>query len=353
MKKTTSIISAITLQIFAFAFLAGSLVHAQTETTDLNDLIYFNKSVSKIEQLQQTEEKTIADTKHESQILSHGKKTKYVVLSLPGLHESPFHLKSLNEFFFNEGANVLSLHLPGHQQKNESALNKVKAKEWEKAVADTIVMAHGLGEKLIILGYSTGGGLAVQAALQHPEEINQLFLFAPALALSNATFISTFLGQTASGVKLCDMNKPGLLCAIFNKLDPQTTQLMKEGVYPSAAAGTEVQKLINDMRSQFANSEINDYFGELEDAYAKLKVPTFLVSSMADTVTNPKFNRIIYSNWTMRKQMVEYPAQLKVTHLMITKAKTDAFPHSVEETYNHYFEELLPQMKAFWMSDDR
>jgi alpha-beta hydrolase superfamily lysophospholipase len=312
----------------------------------------FDLSIKKLSALQSSEAKTLEDPKHGTQVLSHGRKTKYVLLSLPGLHESPFHLKALNQFFFDEGANVLSLHLPGHQQKNQNAIDKVKAKEWEDAVSEAIAMAHGLGDEIIVLGYSTGGVLAVQAALQRPKEISQLYLFAPALALSNRTFLFALFGQLAMGAKLCDIQKPGLMCEAFESLDHQTIQMMKEGVYPSAAAGIQVQRVIDDIKMQFSDSAPNDYYPALIEAYSQLTVPTFLVSSMADSVTTPIFNRTIFESWTMRKHIVEYPKNLNVTHLMISKSKSDALPHSPNDSYNPYFPQLLPQIKIFWKGGD-
>jgi len=224
------------------------------------EITAFDLSITKLTALQNRESKTLVDLKHGTQVLSHGRKTKTVLLSLPGLHESPFQLKTLNQFFFDEGANVVSLHLPGHQQKDENAINQVTAQEWEDAVSEAITMARGLGDELIVLGYSTGGVLAVQAALQRPKEIRQLFLFAPALALSNKTFLFSLFGQLAMGEKLCDLTQPGFACKIFDQLDHQTIQMIKEGVYPSASAGVQVQRVIDAIRTQFSDAEVTDYY---------------------------------------------------------------------------------------------
>jgi alpha-beta hydrolase superfamily lysophospholipase len=316
------------------------------------EITAFDLSITKLTALQNRESKTLVDLKHGTQVLSHGRKTKTVLLSLPGLHESPFQLKTLNQFFFDEGANVVSLHLPGHQQKDENAINKVTAQEWEDAVSEAITMARGLGDELIVLGYSTGGVLAVQAALQRPKEIRQLFLFAPALALSNKTFLFSLFGQLAMGEKLCDLTQPGFACKIFDQLDHQTIQMIKEGVYPSASAGIQVQRVIDDIRTQFSDAEVTDYYVALSEAYSQLAVPTFLVSSMADTVTTPKFNRAVFESWTMRKHLVEYPKDQHVTHLMLSKSESDALPHSPTDSYNQYFSQLLPQIKKFWKGGD-
>lgn len=311
----------------------------------------FELALRSIENLQAEESKTITESKHTTQIYSHGKKTKYVLLSLPGLHESPFHLQGLNNFFYNEGANVVSLHLPGHHQKDENAIHEVKAKEWSDAVNNAINMAKELGDELMVLGYSTGGGLAIQAALQRPEDIKQLYLFAPSMALSNKVFFFTLFGQIVSKKKLCNIDKPGTLCKVFDKLDPQSIQMMKEGTYPSASAGTQVQALANSMVQQFGNPEESNYYTNLAEIYSSLKVPTFLVSSQADTITAPKLNRAVYDRLTVRKDIVEYPKSMGITHLMISKSKGDAFVHTPNESYNPHFDELTAKMKAFWKGE--
>lgn len=316
----------------------------------------FELALRGIENLQAEEAKTITESKHTTQIYSHGKKTKYVLLSLPGLHESPFHLQGLNNFFYNEGANVVSLHLPGHHQKDENAIHEVTAKEWSEAVNNAINMAKELGDELMILGYSTGGGLAIQAALQRPEDIKQLYLFAPSMALSNKVFLFTLFGQVVSKKKLCNLEKPGVLCKVFDKLDPQSIQMIKEGTYPSAKAGTQVQALISNIAGQFGNpnhpsEETNNYYKELEEIYSSLKIPTFLVSSMADTITAPKLNRAVYDRLTVRKEIVEYPKSMGITHLMISKSKGDAFVHTPDTSYNPHFDELTQKMKTFWKAE--
>jgi len=330
-----------------FSLLASSLVLAQTAVRSAS----YDESLRQIESLRAEESKTISDQKHMTQLMTHGQKTKYVLLSIPGLHESPFYLQGLNNFFFNEGANVLSLHLPGHQQKDETQLNKVKAQSWEEAVSDALTIAHGLGDEVLILGYSTGGGLAVQAALARPKEISQLFLFAPSIGLSSKTFLFSFFGQLAGNKKLCDLSKPGFFCKMFEALDHQGTQMLKEGTYPSAQAGMQVQKIINDMQAKYGDSENADYFQVISDIYSTLQVPVFMVSSEADTIVSPRLNHSVFERLTVRKAMVEYPKNLKISHLMITKSKADALPHSPNDSYNPYFDELLPKIKMFWKGE--
>lgn len=348
------------MKAFAILSLLVLLINvtAKAEIANAQNLVpqTFESAVERIQDLQTSESKTIEDTKHMTQLMTHGQKTKYVLLSIPGLHESPYHIQGLNKFFYENGANVLSLHLPGHQQIDKKAMGRVTAKQWEQAVADAITVAHGLGDQLLVLGYSTGGGLAVQAALQRPSEISQLFLFAPSIGLSNKTFLFALFGQLAGNKELCtkeklESEKPGFFCNTFNKLDYQAVQMIKEGTYPSAAAGMQVQQIINDIITEFGNPEETNYYENLHEIYATLKVPTFMVSSKADAIVAPTLNHEVMQSLQVRKQLVEYPKNLKVTHLMITKSQGDALSKSPDDSFNPYFQDLLPKMKSFWMNE--
>ncbi len=337
----------------------GSLSCVTFASTEVEE---FSLALTQIDSIRTQESKTIADTKHSTTVLSHGHKTKYVVLSLPGLQESPFYLQGINNIFFNLGANVVGMHMPGHQQLDASAINNVSAQDWETAVQQILPLAEKLGEKLVLFGYSTGGTLAMQIALREPKRVHQLFLAAPALGLTDGVFLATIYTAPLGTSKICDIENPGLICHTLDKIDHQIYQRLKEGVQPSPAAGRQVQVLIDRTVNEFGDPQFKNnshvqsgrpkrnYYKLVRSAYAGLKVPLFLIISEADTVTNSKVSLDLFINAKGPKHLVNYDREMGVSHLILPKGKVDAFKSSPDDSYNPYFDQLAGEIGEFWNS---
>lgn len=94
------------------------------------------------------------------------------VLLLHGLTDSPYSMRSLANLFEQEGFYVLALRMPGHGTA-PAALAAVTWEDWRAAArmgARHVRRRIGEGKPLILVGYSCGGGLAVQYALDTLEE---------------------------------------------------------------------------------------------------------------------------------------------------------------------------------------
>ena len=119
------------------------------------------------------------------------------VLLLHGMSDSPYSLRALGEGFHREGHHVLGLRLPGHGTI-PSGLLKTK---WEDmAAAVTLGMQHleaeTGGAPLIIVGYSTGAGLALNHVLDAMEEEagvpmpERLILISPSIGITRAAMLA-------------------------------------------------------------------------------------------------------------------------------------------------------------------
>ena len=89
------------------------------------------------------------------------------VLLLHGMSDSPYSLRNLGEALHASGVHVVSLRIPGHGTA-PSGLVRVTWQDMEAAVG--IAMKHvadkANGAPVHIVGYSNGGALAVDYALQ-------------------------------------------------------------------------------------------------------------------------------------------------------------------------------------------
>jgi esterase/lipase len=66
----------------------------------------------------------------------------------------------------------------------DALLNNTPDVMWESA-KQSLVLAKALGNKIILMGCSTGGTLALKLAAEYPDDIAGLFLYSPNVSLYN------------------------------------------------------------------------------------------------------------------------------------------------------------------------
>lgn len=115
------------------------------------------------------------------------KKTEYAFVYLHGWsagHEegAPLH-EQLGKRY---GANVYLPRLAGHGLNEDEAMLNLTATELFNSAKEALAVAKQLGEKVIVMGTSTGGTLALYLAYQHPE-IEGLLLYSPNIELFDET----------------------------------------------------------------------------------------------------------------------------------------------------------------------
>jgi alpha-beta hydrolase superfamily lysophospholipase len=112
------------------------------------------------------------------------------VLLLHGMSDSPYSLRSIGQFLHERGAYVIGLRIPGHGQAPSGLLDM----EWEDmAAAVRLAMgelqARSAGMPMFIVGYSNGGALAVNYALdsltdESLAKVSGLVLLSPEIGIS-------------------------------------------------------------------------------------------------------------------------------------------------------------------------
>ncbi len=123
------------------------------------------------------------------------------VLLLHGLSDSPYSLRHLGESFHATGATVMGLRLPGHGTA-PAGLVEVKWQDWTAAVRLAVKHLRGtVGDQpLYVVGYSNGGALAVNYALECLDEpslprVAGLVLISPEIGLSPAAALAVWQGR--------------------------------------------------------------------------------------------------------------------------------------------------------------
>lgn len=109
------------------------------------------------------------------------RKLKTGVLLLHGLLDSPFTLRDIGTRLQQQGILCRSVLLPGHGTQPADLLH-TSYTDWIETATYGIRSLEQDVDRIFIIGYSTGGALAIQQALKH-SNIAGLVLIAPALKL--------------------------------------------------------------------------------------------------------------------------------------------------------------------------
>jgi esterase/lipase len=107
------------------------------------------------------------------------------IILIHGLSDSPYLMQALAEHFRSRGFLVRAILLPGHGTR-PGDLTKVKAEAWRQALEYAGKDTGRRVEHLYLAGFSTGGALAVDYAMAHPDTLAALFLFSPCLQVKSS-----------------------------------------------------------------------------------------------------------------------------------------------------------------------
>jgi esterase/lipase len=119
---------------------------------------------------------------------------KRSILMIHGLTDSPFINRELATAFNQKCFDIYSILLTGHGTQAGDLLS-VSYKDWIKQVDYAMNEILEENEEVFISGFSTGGALAINYALEgnNYKNISGLILLSPAIDLSNFAFITPFL----------------------------------------------------------------------------------------------------------------------------------------------------------------
>lgn len=321
-------------------------------------IIDFESARIEIDLRRQAEITQLIHAKHASVLQHHGQRTQKSVLIVHGLFESPHYMKGLRDFFFSQNMNVLSLLLSHHWRLNDPLMKKTDFRSWLRDLEWGFRMARNLGEKVILVGYSTGGILAYETALSEGErgqDIEALITFSPALAIKVAPGIAANLGRWMDIYPGQDCNPTSLtgLCFLFDSINRMFSDSLKEGIPLSPDAAEAVKTLIQRnfseelRKSGHAGDHLTaDKYMILRNRYGRLKIPWMLILPSNDNLIPKNYLKAIFRDVRARKYLKEYGPRDTIEHTNISKYAQDAF-QSRPEHFNPYMRELEEEMKYF------
>jgi len=135
---------------------------------------------------------------NQAEIVWHDEKlspTEYAVVYLHGFGAShqeghPVH----RNFADSLGANLFLARQKGHGLSSKVAFKGLTADSYMLSAMEAMAIGQQLGEKIILMGTSTGAAQAIWLAAQFPDQIEALILYSPYIALKNSANEKLVLG---------------------------------------------------------------------------------------------------------------------------------------------------------------
>lgn len=210
----------------------------------------------------------------QSRLLDHGERTEVVVVLYHGLTNCPKQYVELGNELFETGANVLILRAPGHGRasadgnsigsvSNAGQLTDEKLRDYAD---DSIDIAAGLGDEIVVSGLSMGGVVAAWSA-QFRDEIDRVVVVAPALNIPGTPSIATTTFMNLSS-RLPNISLPGQSKLDHAYAGESTKGLLamftlgratQESTHERGPAATEVIVVINPDDDQVDASEVKGF----------------------------------------------------------------------------------------------
>lgn len=102
------------------------------------------------------------------------------VLMIHGLGDSPWTFTDLGKTLADQGYLVRTMLLPGHGTRPADMIG-VTSEDWTKAVNEQVALLKKQYPKIWLAGFSTGCNLALDYSEEHPDDVEGLLLFSPAM----------------------------------------------------------------------------------------------------------------------------------------------------------------------------
>ncbi|KIO77510.1 esterase [Pedobacter lusitanus] len=152
---------------------------------------------------------------------THKEQTEYAVVYLHGFTASqgegePVHRNFAKAF----GCNLYLARLAGHGLQGKDAMLEFTPENLWASALEAYAIGKKLGKKVIIMGTSTGGALAVKLAANFPE-INSIILYSPNIEINNG---SAWLTNKPWGLQLVRKVMGGMYSKKSADTDPKVLQ---------------------------------------------------------------------------------------------------------------------------------
>lgn len=188
----------------------------------------YEEAIAAFEQVKAREAQLDLHPRCHSTLLTHGQKVKRVVIFYHGLTNCPAQADVLGAQLFDLGYNVLIPRLPGHGMADPLtlALADMTAEQLVETTMESVDIAQGLGDEVVVTGLSAGGVMSAWAS-QYRADAGNTISVAP---FFSPHVIPTWAAHSAASLLLALPN----IMVWWNPLEPFPSQTM-DYAYPRYA----------------------------------------------------------------------------------------------------------------------
>lgn len=225
-----------------------------------------------------------------SQLLTHGEKVKRVVVFFHGLTNCPAQAEKLAPQLFALGYNVYVPRMPQHGDADQLslALADLTAEQLVAEANETMAIAKGLGDEVVITGLSAGGILSSWIA-QHRADADQSISMAP---FFGPHVLPKWANRAATNLLLLlpnmmvwwdpktQQNPPGMTYAYPRFATHGLAQAMRlgesvmEAAHHEAPLGSGIAMLLNEADDAVSNPLAEDLVADWQNHGATVNVET-------------------------------------------------------------------------------
>jgi pimeloyl-ACP methyl ester carboxylesterase len=169
----------------------------------------YAEAVARFQENEQAASK-IVNSVSGSRLLTHGERTPRVYVLIHGITNSPLQWQELGQTLYDKGHNVLILRMPYHglQSGQVSELKRLTGRDLRAYADQTIDLAAGLGDEMVVAGISGGAAVAAWAAANRAE-VDRALLLAPFFGIRGVpAFANTLLMNAFSRLPNLSFDSP-------------------------------------------------------------------------------------------------------------------------------------------------
>jgi alpha-beta hydrolase superfamily lysophospholipase len=239
-----------------------------------------------------------------------------VAILMHGMFEDGRQLAPEAAWLAKQGIPVLNLVLAGHGLTNELA-NEVLYTDWIEEAERAMRIARAIGDRVILVGHSTGGALSVYLGIKYPEAVAAAVLIEPAVRVST-------LVQTAACVSQHGISNIADYPALLKVYGSDPDKLHNRVIAP--AAGCEVKNLRTAALGLLAQNrwgkEDLDQSRALGEAF---KAPLLLFNNKHDIVVDTDQNEAFAEGVALHgiSKTITFNLDRKTPHGSITFSHVD------------------------------
>ncbi len=214
------------------------------------------------------------------------------VLLIHGLSASPAQLLGIAKELKTLGHTVLMLRLPGHGTAPED-LAAIRHTDWLTEAEHGLSLLEGLGLRVSVMGFSTGGLVALRLAQLFPTRIAKVIAAAPPLRLVS---------------HLRHLLRPAMVANALVRVIPFMNRVFPYGIIPWYFTHTDEPELCYDRLPLRAVRELQILADRVHAHAPHTSTPTLLLQGDNDDVANPAVTQL-FAKASRHYRLVMLPAQ--------------------------------------------